>query len=180
MFSGGRDGRPIANATNTGYYLRKYVNETQNLVINQTAVHSWIFFRLPEIFLNYAEALNEYDPGNPNIKVFVDRVRTRSGVAMPPMPAGLSQVEVRDRIRNEKRVEFAFEDHRAWDARRWMIGPTALGGPVRGVEVTPAGAGFTYAPVVIETRVFEPRMYLYPIPQGELNISQGLVQNPLW
>jgi len=180
VFPQGRDGRPIANATNTGYYLRKYVNETQNLVNNQTAVHSWILFRLPEIYLNYAEALNEYDPGNPDIKINVDRVRTRSGIAMPPLPAGLSQAEMRERIRNEKRVEFAFEDHRAWDARRWMIAPTALGGPVRGVEVTLAGAGFTYAPVVIETRVFEPKMYLYPIPQGELNISQALVQNPLW
>jgi len=180
MYTGGRDGKPILNATKTGYYLRKYVNESLNRSNNQLATHSWIFFRLPEMYLNYAEALNEYEPGNANIKFYVDKVRTRTGVAMPPLPAGLSQVEMREKIRNEKRVEFAFEDHRAWDVRRWMIAPATLGGPLRGVEATVAGTSFTYAPFVVETRVFEPKMYFYPIPQGELNISAGLIQNPMW
>ncbi|HVF98176.1 MAG TPA: RagB/SusD family nutrient uptake outer membrane protein, partial [Flavisolibacter sp.] len=181
IFTGGRDGKPTVNATKTGYYLRKYVNESINLTTNQTAVHSWIYFRLAEIYLNYAEALNEATPGNAAIKTYYDLVRTRTGVAMPPLPAGLSQTEVRERIRNERRVEFAFEDHRAWDVRRWMIAPQALGGPLRGVDVTKTGATtFTYQPVVVETRTFLPKMYLYPIPQSELNIVTGLVQNPLW
>ncbi|MEJ7768689.1 MAG: RagB/SusD family nutrient uptake outer membrane protein [Chitinophagaceae bacterium] len=152
-----------------------------NLTTGQTAVHSWIFFRLPEMWLNYAEALNEYSPGNADIKLNYDRVRNRPGVLMPPLPAGLSQAEVRENIRNERRVEFAFEDHRAWDIRRWMIAPATLGGPLRGVDVTKtASGGFTYTPVVIENRVFQPKMYLYPIPQAELNILSKMVQNPLW
>lgn len=180
-FTGGRDGKPTVNATKTGYYLRKYVNESINLTTNQTAVHSWIYFRLAEIYLNYAEALNEVSPGTAAIKTHYDLVRTRTGVAMPPLPAGLSQAEVRERIRNERRVEFAFEDHRAWDVRRWMIAPATLGSPLRGVDITKTGtAAFTYQPFVVETRTFLPRMYLYPIPQSELNIAKGLVQNPLW
>jgi len=180
LYFGGRDAKPINNASKTGYYLRKYVNESLNLLLNNTAVHSWIYFRLPEMWLNYAEALNEYSPGNADIKTNFDRVRNRTGVAMPLLPAGLTQAQIRDRIRNERRVEFAFEDHRAWDVRRWMIAPTALGAPLRGVDVTQAGATFTYAPIVVEPRSFEPKMYFYPIPQGELNISAKLVQNPLW
>ncbi len=183
IFTGGRDGMPIVNATRTGYYLRKYVNETLNLTNNQRAAHSWIYFRLSEVYLNYAEALNEYSPGNAAIKTYYDFVRNRPGVLMPPLPAGLSQVEVREKIRNERRVELAFEDHRAWDTRRWMIAVATLGGPIRGVAITRTSispAAFNYAPNVIETRQFQPKMYLYPIPQNELNISQGLVQNPLW
>lgn len=180
IYPGGRDGQPIPNATKTGYYLRKYVNETINLSTGQTAVHSWIYFRLAEMYLNYAEALNEYNPGHTDIKINYDRVRTRSGVAMPGLPAGLSQAEVRERIRNERRIEFAFEDHRAWDVRRWMIASQTLGAPVRGVNITRTGTTFTYAQNVVEQRVFDAKMYLYPIPQGEINIATGIVQNPLW
>ncbi len=67
---------------------------------------------------------------------------------MPPLVAGLSQAEVREKIRNERRVEFAFEDHRAWDVRRWMIAPTVLGSPLRGVDITKnADNTFTYKPI---------------------------------
>lgn len=181
IWTGGRDGKGIVNATKTGYYLKKYVNENQNLLTNTTSVLSWNLIRLSEIYLNYAEALNEVSPGHADIKTYVDRVRTRSGVAMPALPAGLSQVEMRERIRNERRVELAFEDHRGWDVRRWMQGPQYLGAPLRGVDITKSATGtFTYTPIIVETRVFEPKMYLYPIPQGELNASKGLIQNPGW
>ena len=180
-WAGGRDGKGIVNATKTGYYLKKYVNENLNLLLGNTSVYSWDLFRLAEIYLNYAEALNEASPGNADIKTYVDKVRTRTGVALPALPTGLSQAEMRERIRNERRVELAFEDHRGWDVRRWMQGPQYLGAPLMGVDITKNADGtFTYKPMVVETRVFEPKMYLYPIPQGELNASKGLVQNPGW
>lgn len=180
-FAGGRDGKGVVNATKTGYYLKKYVNENLNLLLNNTSVKSWNLFRLAEIYLNYAEALNEVSPGNADVKLYVDRVRTRAGVGMPALPAGLSQADMRERIRNERRVELAFEDHRGWDVRRWLQGPQYLGAPLRGVDIVKNADGtFKYTPVVVEERVFEPKMYLYPIPQGELNVAKGLVQNPLW
>ena len=181
LWTGGLDAKPIINASKTGYYLRKYQIESLNLINGNTGVHSWIIFRYPEIYLNYAEALNEYAPGNADIKKYVDIVRTRTGVAMPPLPAGLSQAEMRERIRNEKRVEFAFEDHRFWDVRRWMQGPEYFGKPLMGVDITRNTDGsFKYTPIKVEDRAFSPKMYLYPIPQGELNIGKGLIQNPLW
>jgi hypothetical protein len=181
IFTGGLDAKPIINATKTGYYLRKYQIESLNLLNNNTGVHSWIIFRYPEIYLNYAEALNEWSPGNADIKKYVDIVRTRTGIAMPPMPIGLSQAETRERIRNEKRIEFAFEDHRFWDVRRWMQGSEFFGKPLTGVEITRNSDNtFKYKPTKVEDRTFSPKMYLYPIPQSELNIAKGLVQNPLW
>ncbi len=181
IFTGGLDAKPIINATKTGYYLRKYQIESLNLLNNNTGVHSWIIFRYPEIYLNYAEALNEWSPGNADIKKYVDIVRTRTGIAMPPMPTGLSQAETRERIRNEKRIEFAFEDHRFWDVRRWMQGSEFFGKPLTGVEITRNSDNtFKYKPTKVEDRTFSPKMYLYPIPQSELNIAKGLVQNPLW
>ncbi|MFD2934743.1 RagB/SusD family nutrient uptake outer membrane protein [Spirosoma flavum] len=180
-WAGGRDGKGIVNATKTGYYLKKYVNENLNLLLNNTSVYSWNIFRLAEIYLNYAEALNEASPGHADIKTYVDKVRTRTGVALPGLPAGLSQAEIRERIRNERRVELAFEDHRGWDVRRWLQGPQYLGAPLMGVDITKNADGtFTYTPITVENRVFEPKMYLYPIPQGELNASKGLIQNPGW
>ncbi|MBC7650746.1 MAG: RagB/SusD family nutrient uptake outer membrane protein [Deinococcales bacterium] len=180
LFYGGKDGKPINNASKTGYYLRKYVNESLNLLTGNTAVHSWILFRLPEMWLNYAEALNEYNPGNTDIKIYYDRNRNRPGVLMPGLPANLNQDLVRQKIRTERRIEFAFEDHRPWDVRRWMIAPATLGGILRGTDIAQSGTNFTFTPTVVETRIFQPKMYLYPIPQSELNISPKFVQNPLW
>lgn len=181
LWAGGRDGKGIALASKTGYYLKKYLSEHTDLLQNRTSVHSWILIRTAEIFLNYAEALNEYDPGNPDIATYVNYVRRRSTVGMPALPAGLTQAQMREKIRNERRVEFAFEDHRTWDVRRWMQGPQYFGTPLRGVNITRNADGtFKYEPTIVEQRVFEPKMYLYPIPQGELFISPKLVQNPLW
>lgn len=181
LWNGGLDGKPLPNASKTGYYLRKYIVESLNILNNNTATHSWILFRYPEIYLNYAEALNEWSPGAADIKINYDRVRNRTGVTMPLLPAGLSQSQVRDRIRAERQVELAFEDHRLWDARRWLQGPAILGAPLRGVDVVRNTNGtFSYTPFVVEPRVFQPRMYLYPIPQSDINIAQQLIQNPGW
>ena len=100
---------------------------------------------------------------------------------MPLLPTGLSQAQVRDKIRAERRVELAFEDFRAWDVRRWMVATTTLGVPVRGVKIVSTGTStFSYTPQTVENRVFLPKMYLFPIPQNELSVAPGLVQNPLW
>ena len=179
IWEGGRDGQPIERSTTTGYYLRKFLDENIDLLQNGSSVHVWIYFRLSEVFLNYAEALNESDPGNPDIKKYVDLVRSRPGVNMPGMTVA-NQNDVREFIRNERRVELAFEDHRAWDTRRWMIADKPENLIIRGVKVTidPYGS-FIYQPVEIEKRVFEPQMYFYPIPENEINIT-GWPQNPLW
>lgn len=179
-WTGGKDGKPVQLATKTGYYLKKYVYETQNLLTGTTSAHSWIFFRYTEMLLNYAEALNEAQGPVAAVYTNINAIRTRTGVAMPALPAGLTQAQMRDKIRNERRIELAFEDHRAWDVRRWMIAESTLGAPLRGVDITKNGAVFTYTPVVVENRIWSPKMYYYPIPQSELNIMKEWVQNPGW
>lgn len=178
VWNGGLDGFPVPEASRTGYYLQKYVQENLDLVTEKTAIHSWIVFRLGEMYLNYAEALNEVDPGNADITYYLNLLRQRGGLV--DLPASLSQDEAREKIRNERRVELAFEEHRIWDVRRWMTAPSDLGTPLRGVNVQKQADGsFTYTPVNVENRTFANKMYFYPIPQGEVEVA-GLIQNPLW
>jgi hypothetical protein len=181
IWDGGLDGPGIVNASRTGYYLKKYVTENLNLLQGNKSVKSWHIFRLADVYLMYAEALNEYDPGNGDIATYVNLVRQRSGVNMPEISGGLSQSEMREKIRHERRVELAFEDQRRWDLRRWMEAAPALSAPLRGVDVDRVGEDqFAYSPMIVENRVFSNNMYLYPIPQGEILISNGIKQNPGW
>ncbi len=180
LWTGGLDGKGTARASRTGYYLRKYVNPNLSLIEGRSSVHTWILIRLAEIYLNYAEALNEYDPGNPDIKFYVDEVRSRANVAMPPIPDGLSQSEMRERIRNERRVELAFEGHRNWDVRRWLEGPE-FAKVLKGVEISRIDSGvYNYKKIDVENRVWDSKMYLYPIPQSELLQMDTWIQNPNW
>ena len=177
-WTGGRDGAGVRNCTPTGYYIKKFIYQWSNLLNNETSLHTWIYIRLAEIYLNYIEALNEYDPGNADIKLYYDKIRTRSG--MPGLPSGLSQAEVRKLIRQERAVELCFEGQRFFDLRRWMDKEN-LSAPLRSVEITKQADGsFIYKPYVLESRAFEDKMYFYPIPQGELNKMPHWSQNPLW
>ena len=184
-WTGGRDGKGVPRATKTGQYLLKYIDPELNLLEGRTSVHTWVLIRLAEVYLNYIEALNEYQPAHSDIKIYYNKIRQREGIKMPALPEGLDQDAVRQKIRHERRIELAFEDHRLWDARRWMIaadnekGKGVLNIPLRGLEILNRGGVPSYTPIEIEKRNFEPKMYLYPIPQGDLDIA-GWSQNPLW
>lgn len=185
---GGLDGLGKPRATTTGYYLRKFVDEGLNLAQNQSSMHTWILFRYAEVLLNYAEAMNEaYGPETTGgmtltAKKAVDMVRARAGIQMPPLPPGLSQAEMRERIRNERRVELAFEEHRFFDVRRWKIAMQTENKPVMAMSITRnANNTFSYQVIKAEDRQFTERMYLYPIPEVEVLKSNGnITQNPGW
>ena len=179
-YPGGADAMPNPNATKTGYYLRKFLNENVNIQTGGGSDgHVVPLFRLAEIYLNYAEALNEYDPTNPDIAVYLNKIRGR--VSLPDVPSGLTQEQMRTLIHHERRVELAFEEHRFWDVRRWKVASSTLGAPVKGVKITQDDAGnFTYSPVQVEQRVFQPKMYWYPIPQSEVLKLHHWEQNKGW
>ncbi|WP_455098553.1 RagB/SusD family nutrient uptake outer membrane protein [Prevotella histicola] len=179
-YPGGADAMPNPNATKTGYYLRKFLNENVNIQTGGGSDgHVVPLFRLAEIYLNYAEALNEYDPTNPDIVVYLNKIRER--VSLPDVPSGLTQEQMRTLIHHERRVELAFEEHRFWDVRRWKVASSTLGAPVKGVKITQDDAGnFTYSPVQVEQRVFQPKMYWYPIPQSEVLKLHHWEQNKGW
>lgn len=179
-YPGGADAMPNPNATKTGYYLRKFLNENVNIQTGGGSDgHVVPLFRLAEIYLNYAEALNEYDPMNPDIAVYLNKIRER--VSLPDVPSGLTQEQMRTLIHHERRVELAFEEHRFWDVRRWKVASSTLGAPVKGVKITQDDAGnFTYSSVQVEQRVFQPKMYWYPIPQSEVLKLHHWEQNKGW
>ena len=185
----GIDGKPKVGASPTGYYLKKYM--VSNTIIappnqNQTE-HCWILFRYTEVLLNYAEAMNEaFGPNSDNGGEYtltaldaVNLVRRRTGVAMPDYPNDISQNVFREKIRNERRVELAFEGHRMWDLRRWKQGELTC--TIKGVEIVQDAGITTYKPVTIQNRLWEDKMYFYPIPQSEIyNTDGNLAQNPDW
>ena len=175
----GGDASPNPNATKTGYYLRKFLNEDVNIQTGgSSSGHVVPLFRLAEIYLNYAEALNECDPTNPDIALYLNKVRNRASL---PNVSALSQEQMRAVIQHERRVELAFEEHRSWDVRRWKIASSTLGAPLMGVQIErkPLG-GYTYMPVKVEQRVFQPKMYWYPIPQSEVLKLKQWKQNNVW
>lgn len=144
-----------------------------------------MLFRATELYLNYAEALNE-SLAAPSTEVYttINLIRSRAG--MPNLPQGLSKVQMRERIKNERALELAFEDHRMWDIRRWMDAEKdgVMQGNFYGVKVKRiSGSRLTgkcdYELFVFEKRSFNRNMYLHPIFEHEVNKGY-LLQNPGW
>ncbi len=182
---GGANAAPKANATRTGYYLKKYVLETVSLDPNSisTRQHTWVIFRYGEVLLNYAESMNEaYGPANASTLGMtalqaVNLIRTRA--KMPAFPAGLTKEQFRSKLQNERRVEMAFEEQRFWDIKRWKIGDTTR--DIYGMEIAKNADGtFKYTKKLVERRIYEEKMNLYPIPLSELYKNNKLQQNTGW
>lgn len=188
---GGIDGTDKKGASRTGYYLKKFLSPNLALTgANQgRSMKAWVFFRYTEAFLNYAEAMNEaFGPDytdatyTMSAREALDKIRQRADVNLPAIQSGLNKDEFREIVKRERRVELAFEDHRAWDLRRWKEGEK-LGEPIKGVRITKnvdnsLSYDFDYT---VEDRVFSEKMYFYPIPQSEINKNpEVLKQNPLW
>jgi len=186
-YAGGSEAfNTVTNAagTRTSYNLRKFLMESAINIYDLTINHDWPFIRLAEIYLNYAEALNEAVGPTSEVYAAIRAIRQRPSVMMPDWQPGLSQSQMRDRIRNERAIELAFEEHRFWDVRRWKLGSQIFTQPIKGLNITTGGTGaggYNYTPFTIETRVFTEKMYLFPIPQSEINKNREvLMQNPGW
>lgn len=187
----GLDYKTAMAGTITGYYLKKYVNNISSKEPS-TFPHAWAIFRYGEILLNAAEAINEAE-GPTNAYQYINQIRTRAG--MPPY-AGMTQAELKKRIRNERRIELSFEDHRFFDVRRWMLfeGVTAtneLSKPryeqllnLWGVRVTGTQEDPKYDIQRAEAnslRIFNtPKNYRFPLPADEVKRAPKLKQNPGW
>ena len=187
----GIDYKSAMGGTLTGYYIKKFVN---NISCKEPAAfpHSWILFRYAEVLLNAAEAVNEAD-GPSGAYEYVNEVRARAGM---PAYSGMTREELRERIRNERRIELSFEDHRFVDSRRWKLfeGVTAsneTGKPyynqllnLYGVRVNGTAAAPLYRFDLAETvnrRVFNsPKNYYFPLPADEVKRAPNLGQNPGW
>jgi hypothetical protein len=176
------DGNEPWNTSPTGYYLRKFLKESISLDDwNNMGTATWRYFRYAEILLNYAEAQNEAVGPDQSVYDAINAVRARAG--MPALPAALSQEQMRDRIRNERRIELAYEEHRYFDVRRWLIAEEVENEPAQGMSVQKNNDGtFTYTvKEALAGKNFQPQHYWFPIPIQEINASNGAIeQNPFY
>lgn len=188
LYFGGNTGHTgkTRNYSTTGYILRKYSNpsvdwkNSQNVSNRQQAL-----FRLAEIYLNYAEALNECEARDVDeVLKYVNKVRERAG--LPGYGDGpefimLKSKEkeaIRELIRRERRIELAFENHRFYDVRRWKI-MEETDKCIYGLNIFATRPLF-YQVIKTEDRPHDFKYYLWPIPQSEIYKNKRLVQNPGW
>lgn len=152
----------------TGYLVEKYVDLTRAPFTTATATatdQDYIHLRYADVLLMYAESKNEVSGPDAAVYNAIDLVRQRPTVAMPKTDQAKynTQAKLRDYIRHERRVEFAFEGQRYNDLKRWNIAHTKL--PTLS---TPAG----------KPLVFGLNNYVLPFSQTELDNNRNLVQNP--
>jgi len=159
----------------TGYGLMKMV-DTSKYGAAGNADNDWIFLRYAEVLLNYAEAQNEAVGPDASVYDALNQLRTRAG--QPGVTPGLTQATMRDRIRNERRVELSFEEHRFFDVRRWKLGSTYFAEPIRKVQIERTSGGtLIYSYPKWEDRVYKDFQNVMPIPQSEIDKNGKLKQN---
>ena len=164
-----------SDVTNTGYYTRKTIDESVNGADNlqmSNGMANYIFFRYADVLLMYAEASLEAGD-KPTAIEYLDMVRTR-GDNMPSIgdtyPQGITENQLREIIRRDRRIELAFEDKRWWDILRWKICDGENGvmnKPIGGMKIedTNGDGVWEYNYHEVGKRTFLPRMYYQPIPQ---------------
>ena len=170
--------------TTTGYYLRKGVDETHNLAERSQSIQHFVLLRYGEVLLNKAEACfrkGDTEGANAAVKAI------RSRVGLPY--TNKSGDALWQAIRQERRVELAFEGLWYWDLRRWgdaaEAWPRGLNGyQVHGLKIEPTAVDgqykYTYVSVDDRDRNFPEKMYRFPLPEGELNSNPLVNQYPEW
>ena len=131
----GVDGKKYGSSDycKTGYLMRKHNNIENTSNPWSVTKTTYNYFRVGELYLNYAEALNEYAGPVEEVYTAVNAIRERAG--LPPLEEGLSKEQMRDKIKHERRIELAFESHRFFDVRRWMDAPKSENRPVHCLNI---------------------------------------------
>lgn len=185
---GQKDGRPSHDTPACGYHGRKGTDANAKPKSGFWGTYRpGIIFRLAEFYLNYAEALSETNPNNPDILKYVNLIRERGGI--PALPSSLSgnPSELKKQIRKEYRVEFAMEGKHRYDyIRRWKIAETVFKKPIHGLNQygednkNIGDPNSFYTRVEVMDRIFNETMYLWPIRQTFIDRNPNLVQNKGW
>ena len=186
-WQGGRNGEPLANATPTGYYLKKLCNGSISLASNSTvknATHTWLTFRVGEFWLNYAEAVFRYHGSATDVSDELP-VSAIEAVNKTRRRAGVGDITDTDnsvfwkRYQYERMVELAFEGHRFWDVRRWKEADKYFKS-VTEMKLTRNEDGTIRYERISIPRQWDDKMYLFPIPQTERLKNPQLTQNAGW
>jgi hypothetical protein len=173
----GRSGISNDDFSSTGYTQRKNMSTSGW----QESGRTLAMIRLAEIYLDYIEALYEVNTSDPDVLTYLNKIRERAGVPQYGSGTGMLPVptDMREAIRKERRVELAFENHRYFDTRRWKIAETTDRN-LEGMDITKNADNGFYNVIQIESRVFDKKHYLWPIPNGEIQKVPLLVQNTGW
>jgi starch-binding outer membrane protein, SusD/RagB family len=168
------------DATNTGYYLRKGMEE-KNIGGGDTYLSGADFqmYRYAEVLLGYAEAQNEAVGPDASVYDAINKVRARAEI--PPLDLGLSQAEMRIHIANERRIELFFEQKRWYDIIRLKTAEVVLNGTAKAMKIDLVNGKLSYSIVNASggAMVFTaPKNYLWPIPQTAIDRNPKLTQNP--
>ncbi len=182
----------VGYSTRTGYYMRKLLRPDVNLnpsnITNQKSYDARI--RWTEMFLDYAEAANE--AVGPNVAVAGSKWTAKSVIRSLRERAGIcagvddpyldecaqSKEKMRELIRNERRLELCFENHRFYDLRRWQVDLNKLNETVKGAEISAPNAGFKT--IDVEQRNYKQHQFFGPIPYSEILKYDALQQNSGW
>jgi hypothetical protein len=175
-----------ASITHTGYYIHKFIDPavTPSTELDGMNYINWVELRLGEVLLNQAEAAVELNKLQDAVDA-ITKLRDRAGT-QTPFTVAVGADSLRNIVRNERRIELCFENHRLWDLRRWHVAEQALNGFVaNGMWVTQNGSTLQYEikPADVSAaspRVFLPKHYLFPIPFSEMQRNPNLKQNPGW
>ncbi len=190
----------VYSGTPTGLYTRKMLPRAASGNWWIEPLQSRPLIRFAEVLLSYAEAVNEWkgpdfsetlgDGNTYSALEVLKLIRRRAGIApgtdgMYGLKAGMTQDEMREAIRNERRIELAFEGFRFFDVRRWMIAEKTDNQPMHGLEITRVvdeNNKVTYVPreFVVRNHVFRKAMYFWPIPYAEIVKTPALKQNPYY
>lgn len=188
------NGYPSHGATQTGYYLKKFLNKDVSITkaSNTKSKHTFPLFRYAEVFLNYAEAMIEIyeSPSASDASIGlnltalngINKVYARPGLGLGSYTAAqfTGYDDFVATLRKERMGELAFEDHRFWDIRRWKIGQeTTTIKRLRILKDADTGKS-VYSVYETNTRIWDDKMYFYPIPQTEIFKNPNLKQNPGW
>ena len=179
-------------STNTGYYLRKFLDTNVNFKIGTpaTAFHLYPYIRLADVLLMYAEAMTqaygfESDPLGYGMtaKQAIQMVRTRAGFNLTTdkyFDDATTKTMQLQKIYDERRIELAFEEARYFDLRRWMK-TDVLTETIKGMRIDNNAGALTYTEITVDNqRVFEEKMYFAPIPKNEILVFPAIAQNPGW
>ena len=183
-FEGGKN-KVLDGSTKTGYYLRKYMNPSVSLDPDKPNKlhHHYVLFRYAEILLNYAEAMNEWK--GPDETAEGCPLTARQVLNMIRDCADMKHIDANGtdftaKVRNERRIELAFEGHRFYDIRRWKIAGLDEVRNIYGVKITKNSTSLSYQKVLLQQMYWDDKMYLFPYPQNEIYMNPDLGQNPGW
>ena len=197
LFLSAKKGNPASMIHNTqysvsGYWPKKLVHFQSVVGAGDTYTvqqYPWPVFRLANLYLMYAEALNEVGGPSADVYRYIDQIRERAGLLSVDVswtnfsknPAKHKTKEgLREIIHQERTIELALEGQRFWDLRRWKEAVGEMNKPVMGWDTFQSDAVLYYKPTLVYNQRFTTRDYLWPINENEMLKNKNLVQNPGW